>query len=197
VLVALRSGNTQRLLLSFLAGSLLTTIGIGLAIVSLLDDASVVASHTRRSAGPVVDLVAGILAVLIGLFLARRPASTPAPRTSDSWSERALARGAPIAFLVGIGLNVFPGLFPFVALKDIAEGDFSAAAAAGLVVGFYLVMFTPVELPLIAYAVAPARTTATVDRLNAWLDRNGRRIAVLALEIAGVYLIVRGSIALL
>jgi glycerol uptake facilitator-like aquaporin len=197
VLVALRSRNTNRLLAAFLAGSLLTTIGIGLAIVSLLGDSSVIASHTRRSAGPVADLVVGILAVLLGLFLGRRSGPLGAPRTSESWSERALARGAPVAFLVGIVFNVFPGLLPFIALKDIAEADFSTGAAAALVVGFYLVMFIPAELPLIGYSVAPARTTAAVDRLNAWLDRNGRRIAVLALEIAGAYLIVRGSIGLI
>jgi len=197
VLVALRSWNTEKLLAAFLAGSLLTTIGIGLAIVSLLDDSSIVASHTRRSAGPVADLVVGVLAVLLGLFLARRPASAPAPRTLAGWSERALARGAPIAFVVGIVFNVFPGLFPFIALKDIAEADFSTQAAAALVVGFYLVMFTPAELPLVGYALAPARTTALVDRLNAWFDHNGRRVAVVALELGGAYLIVRGSIALI
>src|SRR5206468_174871 len=119
VLVALRSWNTEKLLAAFLAGSLLTTIGIGLAIVSPLDDSSIVASHTRRSAGPVADLVVGVLAVLLGLFLARRP------------------------------------------------------------------------------ALAPARTTALVDRLNAWFDHNGRRVAVVALELGGAYLIVRGSIALI
>ena len=68
---------------------------------------------------------------------------------------------------------------------------------AALVVGFYLVMFTPAELPLVGYALAPARTTALVDRLNAWFDHNGRRVAVVALELGGAYLIVRGSIALI
>ena len=34
-----------------------------------------------------------------------------------------LERGAPLAFVAGIVLNVFPGVFPLIALKDIAELD--------------------------------------------------------------------------
>jgi hypothetical protein len=87
-------------------------------------------------------------------------------------------------------------VFPFVALKNIAELDYSPAASVALVVGFYLIMFLPVEVPLGSYLVAPARTSAAVGRFNSWLRQNTRRVAALILSLVGVYLVARGIVGL-
>jgi hypothetical protein len=101
-----------------------------------------------------------------------------------------------LAFLAGLLLNVLPGLFPFVALKNIAEGDYSAAVNVVLVVVFYLVMFVSVEIPLVSYLVAPEQTVRTVQGLNDWLDRNARKVAAAVLAAIGLYLVVRGLLQL-
>jgi thiol:disulfide interchange protein len=136
--------------------------------------------------------------LLLGTAVSRRgrrePAKTPAKKAS--WWEPMLARGAALAFVVGIVLNIIPGVLPFVALKDIADGGYTVAATVALVVGFYLVMFVLVEVPLALYVLAPARADAAVVGLNAWLDRNGRRAAAFALVGVGIYLIARGIIGL-
>jgi hypothetical protein len=85
-------------------------------------------------------------------------------------------------------------LFPLVAMKDIAQLGYSAAATVALIAGFYLVMFLPAEVPLISYLVAPARTTEVVGDLRDWLRRNGRRVAVITLAIVGAYLVIRGAL---
>jgi len=100
-----------------------------------------------------------------------------------------------LAFVVGIVLNVIPGVLPFVALKDIAELDYTPVAAAALVVGFYVVMFLPAEVPLGSYMVAPRRTAAAVDRFNRWLKRNASLIVVYVLAAAAIYLGIRGIIS--
>jgi hypothetical protein len=89
-------------------------------------------------------------------------------------------------------LNVFPGVLPFIAMKDIGELDYSTAGTIAVIVGFYLVMFTPVEAPLVAFLVAPARTERAVERFNLWLAQNLRRLAWWVLLAVGVFEIVRG-----
>ena len=111
--------------------------------------------------------------------------------------DRMLSRGAPLAFLAGVVLNIVPGVLPFVALKDIAELDYSVPATVLTLLGFYVIMFAFIEVPLVAYLVAPARTAIETARFNAWLDRNWRRLAAYALVVLGVYLLVRGAVALI
>jgi len=196
VLVAARSPDPPRLLGCFYAGAILTTVTLGLAIVALLRQTGVLDHYSRASVGPGIDLVLGVVALLLGTAVSRRGRREPAKTSAKkaSWWEPVLARGAALAFVVGIVLNIIPGVLPFVALKDIADGGYTVAATVALVVGFYLVMFVLVEVPLALYVLAPARADAAVVALNAWLDRNGRRTAALALVGVGVYLIVRGII---
>ena len=66
------------------------------------------------------------------------------------------------------------------------------AGTAALILGFYLVMFVFIELPLVGYLVAPARTRDWATRFNGWLDRNSHRLAIWALVLIWVYAIVRG-----
>jgi hypothetical protein len=199
VVVALVSPRPVRLLSFFLAGALLTTVTIGAILVFLLRDSSLVGSH-RRTFSPVVDLVAGAGALLLAFVLERRGRATrrekPSAPDRPSWYERTVSRGGPLAFVVGVALNILPGVFPFVAMKEIALLGYSVAATLALIVGFYLVMFLPAEIPLVLYLVAPERTTAVVEDLRDWLARNGRRVAVIALAIAGTYLLIRGALEL-
>jgi hypothetical protein len=192
VLVALVSPRPVRLLSFFLAGSLLTTVVIGVVIVFVLRDSSLL-SDSRRTFGPAVDLVAGAAALLLAFVLGRHPRTAREKPSRPSWYERTVSRGGPLAFAVGVALNVFPGLFPFVAMKDIAQLDYSTAATVALIVGFYLVMFLPAEVPLASYLVAPAQTSEVVGQLRGWLERNGRRVAVIALAIVGTSLLLRGA----
>ncbi len=197
VVVALVSPRPVLLLSFFLAGALLTTVVIGVVIVFVLRDSSLL-SDGRRTFSPALDLAAGAAALLLAVVLGRHPRPArdePDPSSNrPPWYERAVSRGGPLAFAAGVVLNVFPGVFPFVAMKDIAELDYSTAATVALIVGFYLVMFLPAEVPLASYLFAPAETTEVVGQLRDWLDRNGRRVAVITLAIVGTYLLLRGAL---
>ncbi len=198
VVAALASPRPATLLSVFLAAALLTTVSIGLVVVFALRGSSLF-SGSRPTFGPIVDLVVGI-AALLAAYLARRGRSAPEKARSKpdrpGWTERTLARGAPLAFLAGIVLNVIPGVLPLVALKDIARLNYSVGATVALVLGFYLIMFLPAEVPLGALLIAPAATSAKAGRFNIWLRRNARQIGVFVLALAGVYLVVRGAVRL-
>ena len=107
--------------------------------------------------------------------------------------ERMLDHGAPLAFVAGIVFNIVPGVVPLVALKDIAELDYAFVETFALVLGFYLIMFMFIEIPLVGYVVAPERTARADDELQR-LARPQRSIAsgIGVLALIGVYMIVRG-----
>jgi hypothetical protein len=196
VLVALRAPHPARLLASFLAAALLTTVTVGLVVIYALQDTALVTT-SRDSFDPAVQIAVGSIAIVVALVLRRRTASAPAeqgPAPESTRIERMLDRGAPLAFVAGIVLNVFPGVLPFVALKNIAELDEGVATTIALLLGFYVIMFALIEVPLVGYLFAPAWTEQATRRFNAWLRANGSRLAVGALGIAGVFLVVSGIV---
>jgi hypothetical protein len=201
VLVSLRAPHPGRLLASFLAAGLLTTMTIGLVVIYALKDTALV-STSRESFDPAVQVTVGLLAVLAAIILRHRPVmprSGPAPETdapAPGRIERMLDHGAPLAFVAGIVLNVIPGFAPLIALKNIAELDEGPAATVALLLGFYLIMFALIEIPLAGYLIAPARTAQAIPRFNTWLDRNAARLAVNALGIVGIFLVIRGIVGL-
>ena len=196
VVLALRVPQPVRILAWFLFGGLLTTITIGLVLVFALQDASFV-SGSSRSVNPVLNIAAGVLALVSALYVSRRKHAPvePAPASEKSGlTERAVERGGVVAFFAGVVLNIVPGAFPFVALKDIAQLDISDAGKVVSVVVFYVIMFAFAEVPIVAYLFAPERTTVRVNQFNDWLRRNSTRVAVWVLVVVGIYLTVRGVI---
>lgn len=194
--------NTDRpvaILSGFLAGGLVTTVAVGSAIVFSLEDTSLVTS-AKRTTNASVDIAVGVVALVAAAVIYRR---RPEPRAqvsashSSSRVERLVARGGVLAFAAGIVANVFPGVLPFVALKDIAELDHSTAQTVLVIVGFYLVMFTFIEVPIAGYLVAPKRTSVAVASFNAWLSRNLWTLAWSALALLGTFELVRGVVVAL
>ena len=195
VVVALHAPRPARLLAAFLAGGLLTTVAIGTAIVLALQRTGITTS-SRSSASAIVDFTVAALLLVTAVVLPRRGNDAPRERHAPSRWERGLRRGAPVAFVVGIVVNIVPGFLPFVALKDIAQLNEGVAATVAIVVGFYIGMFVLIEAPLIGFLISPQRTGLLAERLNAWLGRNLIRVAVAAAYTLAAYLLVRGIIQL-
>jgi hypothetical protein len=199
VLIALRSSHPQKLLASFLAGGFLAATSVGIAIVFSLQDASV-NSSSSSSFDPIVYFVGGALALIAAYVVDRKellvkkekPQEESGEKKKPDRLQRALDRGAPYAFIAGLILCALPGVSALVAMKDIAQLGYSTAATIAVIIGFFLIMFAFIELPLVGYFVAPERATQETMRFNAWLDRNANRIAVRVLAGLGVLLIVRG-----
>ena len=201
VVLALGSSRPIRLLFGFLVGGLITTVAIGTAVVFALEGTSLV-SGSSPSVDPVINITMGVLSLLAAYVLNRRSKRPAEPKAEvaptkpkkPSYMQRAVEKGAVAAFGAGVILNIVPGTFPIIAMKNIAELDASDAAKVATIIGFYVIMFAFVEVPLIAYLFAPERTTAKVDDFNAWLGRNGHRLAVYVIAAVGVYFTVKGVV---
>jgi hypothetical protein len=198
VVLALRLPKPVLVLLWFLVGGLVTTIGIGLLLVFSVGSSSLM-SGSQSSVNPVANIAIGLAALGVAIFLALRdhrsgPATQPEPTEpkAPGLTERAVQRGGIVAFFAGVVLNIVPGAFPVIALKDISQLDERDAVKAAAVVVFYVIMFAFAEVPIVAYLFAPEATTQRVGEFNAWLRRNSTRLAVSVLTAVGLYLLARG-----
>lgn len=193
--VAFRTDRPVHILGGFLAGGLIMTVTVGCAIVFLLDGTSLV-TRSRHTTDATVSIILGAAALVAAYVIRRSDKRKTKPKApGSSRVERLGDHGAGLAFLTGIVLNIFPGPFPLIAMKDMAELNYSTAGTIAVVITFYLVMFIPVEAPLISFLVVPARTRDAVTSFNAWLGRNLRKTAWMTLAIFGAYEIIRGIIA--
>ena len=196
-LIALRTPRPATVLGWFLAGGLLTTIGEGLVIVFVLDGTPL--GSSRGQVGGWVNFAGGIAALLAAAFHKARAARprTPQRTAKVSRSQQAVASGGRYAFGAGVVLNVFPGVFPVIALRLISSLDYGNGVKVLLIVALYLCTFALVEVPLVGLLVAPERVEPRVRTLNAWLDRNGMRLAIDVLALIGLLLLARGIVQLL
>jgi hypothetical protein len=207
VVLILSRPNPQRLLAAYLAGGMLTSIVVGMVVVSSLKTGHVV-NGSDRTVNPVVDLAVALFAfVLLWVLLtgrdrtfrawrARRHERPAAEAAKDSWWQRVLRRDSILlTFAIGIALNL-PGALYLVALKDIAAAGHGTGTDLGLIVVYNVIMFQWAVTPLIAYSLAPERTRATIGTVNAWLGSHGRQIAMVICALAAVLLSVRGIGAL-
>jgi Sap-like sulfolipid-1-addressing protein len=178
----------------------LTTTTLGVAIVFSLQSLNY--SRTRAGVPPAVDLAAGLVLLVLAAVGRRgdreaRPAEE-SPDRQRPWTERMLGRGTGrVAFLVGVVLNLVPGVVAVVGYSQIARLGVGAGTEVLLVVLFNLIMFTLVEAPLVGYLTVPDWTARHVYRLNAWLRSHGREAIAWTAAVAGIYLALRGLAGLL
>jgi hypothetical protein len=206
VLVMLELESPKPLLLGYLAGSLLTSIALGLVIVFTLKGSSGGTSAAKNTANPILDLTLGAF-ILVAVFVvaterdqrrrarsARRKAAA-ADKRPPRW-KAALSRGsARTTFVVG-ALIALPGATYLAALEKIHDQGLSTSSTVLVVIAFNAIMFVLVEIPLAGYAVAPVPTRTTIGRLNEALSRNGGRIALVAAIVISVALLARGVVSL-
>jgi Sap-like sulfolipid-1-addressing protein len=211
VVLLLPRERAGRLLSAFLAGGLTTTITIGLLIVFGLGSTSALEGENKHTLGAGAEIVFGAIALLSAALIARgglhrgerddgsllglrrpKPRTEESEESGDSWTTRALSKDSlAIAFLAGCVLNL-PSVWYLAALKLIIEGDHSALTNVLLVVGYNLIAFCLVEIPLILYAFSPDRSKSLVERLQVWLKDHKRQLAVLVSGGLGLFLLIRG-----
>jgi hypothetical protein len=207
VVLALNTNHPAKILSWFWLGGMLASVSVGAAIVFTLD-ATADQSGSKLSAGPWIDVVVGGLALLAAAVLRRygrrreaERAARPAPPKRSSRSseriEQLVERGGPLAFVGGIVASILPAPFAVIAMTQIAQLGYSDAETMAVILAFYVVMFTFVEVPIVAFTVSPEWTRARATRFNAWLGRNLVSLGVWALTIVGATEVVHGLVTLL
>ncbi len=82
-------------------------------------------------------------------------------------------------------------------MADIAQLGYSTIPTLIVILCFFAIVFTFIEVPIAGFVVAPERTKERTIEVKTWLDRNMLILASWALAIVGTFEVVRGTIAAL
>ena len=203
--VMLMLPNPKRLMLGYLCGALMTSITLGLLIVFSLEGSGLV-STTETTVGPALNLAVGAIMLITAFVLGtgrsarlaerRRARKGPKEDKGPPRWQRALSKGsARDTFIVG-ALLTLPGGVYLTGLSQIDQQSLSTTATVLSVIAFNLIMLILLELPLLGFVIAPDWTPMAVDRAKAYVGRNGRKAATIALAVLGGALFIKGVVEL-
>jgi hypothetical protein len=77
-------------------------------------------------------------------------------------------------------------------LALLARLDAPPAANVVAIVGFNVVMFALIELPLLGLVLMPERTQSLTQKLNGWMTAHRRKLIVIVAGAGGTYLLISG-----
>ncbi len=198
--------SPARLMLGYLCGALMTSITLGLVIVFSLSGSST-AKTTKTTLSPAVDIALGGLALVIAWVLGsgrydryrerRRERKADRPdKGPPRWQQQLSKGSARSTFVVG-ALLTLPGASYLAALTAIHRLKYSASVTVLVVIGFNLIMLWLLEVPIAAYAIAPAKTPRAIDRAKLWAGRHAHTFALRGSATIGVLLVVKGTVGLI
>ena len=168
-------------LLAFLCGGFAMGMTVGVVVLFVL---------RRRLLGsayftlPTVQIFIGVLALLAAavVIMKRSPAAGPGQLAARA-QRLVTGRSLWVAGVAGLGIAL-PSIDYLAALAVILASGAAALTQVGAVLMFNVVAFALVEVPLLAYLMAPQATRASMEALHDWI-RSRRRIEVATL-LAGV-----------
>ena len=84
------------------------------------------------------------------------------------------------------------GAYYLAGLALLAKLGQPAATNVLAILGFNLIMFALIELPLLGFVLAPDRTRSLTERLNGWMTDHRRILIVVVAGAGGTYLVISG-----
>jgi len=167
-------------LAAFLCGGFLMGLTVGAVVLFAIGSRLLTSAHFTL---PTVQIVIGTMALIAAAWLAT---TTGRPRTPPEWLTRLLGgQSLWVAGAAGLGIAL-PSVDYLAALAVIAAGASTPATRMTALLAFNVVAFALVEIPLLAYLLAPQRTLAAMTGLHQWIRARQRR------EVAGLLTIVGG-----
>ncbi|SBS75654.1 conserved membrane hypothetical protein [uncultured Mycobacterium sp.] len=173
-------------LAAFLCGGFVMGLTVGAVVLFALESRIPASAHFTL---PRVQIVIGALALLAAAMLA---VTKGRDRTPPAWLSRLLdGQSLWVAGVAGLGIAL-PSIDYLAALAVIAAGATAAGVRFGALVTFNVVAFALVEIPLLAYLVAPQGTRAAMTALHGWVRARRRREVAVLLAVVGVVLLTAG-----
>jgi hypothetical protein len=173
-------------LAAFLAGGFLMGLSVGAVVLFVVGSRLPQSAHFTL---PKVQIAIGVAALLAAATVA---ASRARPRTPPAWLTRLLG-GQSLWVAGGAGLGIaLPSIDYLAALAVIAAAGATPATQFSALLLYNVVAFALVEVPLLAYLVAPERTNAAMTRLHRWIRTRPRRGVAGVLAVLGAVLVTVG-----
>lgn len=209
VVVIVTRPNPQPLLWTCFLASLIVSVGSSVAILAVFRAHDSVAGASSHRIGPTTYLVAGAVALLIGILMGTRrgrkfvdQATAMRPREGrrgrespkatakmHARAEQALSQGSLLVAGVVGALLAIPGPFDLLALGRLARSGHGVAVGTAVMIVFALIKLLLIEIPIASYAIDPDGTAVAVRRVSSWLRANKLAVVV---GLVGILLIGRG-----
>jgi Sap, sulfolipid-1-addressing protein len=180
-------------LFAFLCGGFVmgTTVGLVVLFVLrriLLGSSFVTVPRIQILIGLLALFVAAVVAVDLPGRLGPRPATLAAP-------ARKLLKGDSLSVAGIAGLSIaLPSVDYLAALAVILASGAAALTQVAVLVMFNVVAFGLVEIPLLAYLLAPKATARSMTVLHDWIrSRRRRDVVILLIAIGCAFLAVGAS----
>jgi Sap-like sulfolipid-1-addressing protein len=136
-------------------------------------------------------LATGVVLLAIGLWRLRRP---PAPAATPRWLSVVDRLKVPSAYALGL---LMPNpIFAAAGALEIVKADVDPAAAAGWLLLFIAISLSSMIIPVVRYALAPAKTASQLAGWKAWLARHSGQILTFLLVGYGCLICVNAVSAL-
>lgn len=175
---------------AFLAGGFLMGLSVGAAVLFIIDSQLPKSTHVTV---PRVQITLGVVALLAAAALA---VTTGRPRTPPAWLTRLLTGSSPwVAGIAGLGIAL-PSVDYLAALAIIAAADATPATQLTALLLFNAVAFALVEIPLLAYLIAPQRTRAAMTAIHRWVRARQRHEVAALLAVVGSVLLAAGLVGM-
>ena len=198
VLTLAGSNHPQARAWALAAGGMAVITVFALAVVLFVHGALDSGGKHRSVAGAVLDLVAGILLVLLGVRAALREPKPRPQREPDAEDETQPARLGRF-FGIGAGAmvaNLSTLVLVFPAAREIGASGLGAPQEALALAIVLAIVSIPVVGPPLAYTVAPGAGARAMASLNVWLLDHRRGVAMALCFGFGAYLVIKGATAL-
>jgi hypothetical protein len=197
--VLLGRPQPARQLGAYLIGGMGFSIIFGLVIVFALHGANI---RIGKSTQGVIEVAAGalLLAIAVGVWSGHKlqwhPRRTPKSDVDrsgkQSLHDRALGNDSLwIAWVAGAVYSA-PGAYYLAGLALLAKQNASAATIVVVLLGFNLIQFALIELPLLGLLLVPDRARSLTERLNDWMTAHRRVVIVVLAGVVGAYLLISG-----
>lgn len=185
-------------LLTFIIGGFIMGISVGVIVLFVLRPPLASENSTLPWVQIVVGAVVLINAVLLYTGIVGRSDDIASPGPLNRMSGHLAIRARQLldnrslwtAGVGGLGIAL-PSVDYLAALALIVASGAAATIQFGALILFNVVAFALVEIPLLCYLVAPARTRATLSALYDWVREQGRRgVSLLLVAVGGMLLAV-------
>jgi hypothetical protein len=211
VAIMLSRRQPARLLVAYLVGGFGVSVGVGVVILYALGRPAF-GGDSGNLGSPADDIGAGLGLLAIAVVVATgagarlaavvkargrshvraRSSHTSHAAKRPSLLDRARAADSPwVAWLAGVAWGT-PGAFYLAALALIASSGDSIAGQIATILVFNLVMFALVEVPLVAFLVAPDVTRARIQRSSEWTRAHRRAVVAVVVGALAAYALVKG-----
>jgi hypothetical protein len=167
-------------LLAFLCGGFAMGMSVGLVVLFVLRRRLLWSTYFTL---PRVQIFIGVLALLAAAALVVTRNRAAGPGTFTTRAQRLVTgHSLWVAGAAGLGIAL-PSIDYLAALAVILASGATAVTQAGALLVFNAVAFAIVEIPLVAYLLAPQATRNSMAALHDWI-RSRRRIEVTVLLAA-------------